>query len=78
MTQENLILSASLLPVAIASTWLGVYLVRRTSGPLFFPGSLRIAGARRGQADLGWMDHFVRHSKPPFQLIGDKMGVREV
>jgi uncharacterized protein len=36
MTQENLILSASLLPVAIASTWLGVHLVRRTSGPLFF------------------------------------------
>jgi len=36
MTRENLILSASLLPIAIASTWLGIYLVRRTSGPLFF------------------------------------------
>lgn len=36
MTRENLMLSASLLPIAIASTWLGIYLVRRTSGPLFF------------------------------------------
>jgi uncharacterized membrane protein YfcA len=36
MTRENLILSASLLPIAIASTWLGIYLVRRTSGPRFF------------------------------------------
>jgi uncharacterized membrane protein YfcA len=77
MTQENLILSASLLPVAIASTWLGVYLVRRTSGPLFFLAVyvlLVLVGAKL----MGWMDHFVRHSKPPFQLIGDKMGVREV
>lgn len=36
MTQESLVLSASLLPIAIASTWLGIYLVRRTSGPRFF------------------------------------------
>jgi uncharacterized protein len=36
MTVENLILSASLLPIAIASTWLGVHLVRRTPGPRFF------------------------------------------
>jgi uncharacterized protein len=36
MTQENLTLSVSLLPLAIASTWLGVQLVRRTSGPRFF------------------------------------------
>lgn len=36
MTRDNLILSASLLPIAIASTWLGIYLVRRTSGPRFF------------------------------------------
>jgi uncharacterized protein len=36
MTQENLSLSVTLLPLAIASTWLGVQLVRRTSGPLFF------------------------------------------
>ena len=36
MTKENLMLSASLLPVAGASTCLGIYLVRRMSGPRFF------------------------------------------
>jgi uncharacterized protein len=36
VTAANMLAAAGLIPLAIASTWLGVYLVRRTSGPLFF------------------------------------------
>jgi uncharacterized protein len=36
VTAENMRIAATLAPLAIVSTWLGVYLVRRTSGPLFF------------------------------------------
>jgi uncharacterized membrane protein YfcA len=35
-TQGNMIAAATLMPVAVASTWAGVLLVRRASGPLFF------------------------------------------
>ncbi len=36
LTRDNMMLAATLLPLAVASTWLGVWLVRRTSGPMFF------------------------------------------
>jgi uncharacterized protein len=36
LTLANMRIAATLVPLAIVSTWLGVYLVRRTSGPLFF------------------------------------------
>jgi len=36
MTLENMATAAALFPVAIASTWAGVLLVRRVSGPLFY------------------------------------------
>lgn len=35
-TRENLILSATLVPLAIVSTWAGVWLVRRISGERFY------------------------------------------
>lgn len=35
-TPENLLTSVSLFPLAIASTWAGVWLVRRISGPRFY------------------------------------------
>ena len=36
ITRDNMLLAATLAPLAVASTWLGVWLVRRTAGPLFF------------------------------------------
>src|SRR3712207_1896191 len=35
-TRGNMIAAATLVPVAVASAWAGVLLVRRSSGPLFF------------------------------------------
>lgn len=35
-TRQTLTLGALLMPVAVASTWLGVFLVRRTSGPTLY------------------------------------------
>jgi uncharacterized protein len=48
-TRGNMIAAATLMPVAIASTWAGVLLVRRASGPLFFAvisGLLVLVGAK--------------------------------
>ena len=35
-TAENLLTSAALFPLAVASTWAGVWLVRRVSGERFY------------------------------------------
>jgi uncharacterized protein len=48
-TKENMMAAATLMPVAVASTWAGVLLVRRSSGPLFFvviSGLLVLVGAK--------------------------------
>ena len=58
ITRENMMASLSLMPVAIASTWLGVWLVRRSGGRTFYLiifGLMVLVGARllvRGLASL--------------------------
>jgi uncharacterized membrane protein YfcA len=48
-SRDNLLVSASLLPIAIASTWIGVLLVRRLDAARFYPliyGLLFCVGAK--------------------------------
>ncbi len=55
-TRGNMIAAATLMPVAVASTWAGVLLVRRSSGPRFFAiisGLLVLVGVK-----LTWDGYF--------------------
>ncbi|MGQ7791997.1 sulfite exporter TauE/SafE family protein [Faunimonas sp. B44] len=58
INRENLLLSLGLMPLAIASAWLGVFLVRRTGGRVFYMiifGLMILVGVRllvRGLSSL--------------------------
>jgi uncharacterized membrane protein YfcA len=49
ITKDNMFTAATLVPIALASTWLGLYLVRRLTGPTFYAliyASMMLLGAK--------------------------------